>query len=215
MSSAMQTLAPLPAEDQARADLYALLARLFFRPPDASLLRALAVSDELVGSDEEAPITVAWRRLQAAVAMIPQEAAREEFDALFIGVGAPPIQPYASYYLTGALMEKPLARLRGDLARFGLARVPGVGEPEDHIASLAEVMRFLIAGQPAALAEQKRFFQQHIQPWYERLAADLKNNENTNFYQPVAELMRAFFAVEIEAFEMSPMPTVTGGARDE
>lgn len=203
---AQQTEAVIPAEDQARADLYALLARLFFRPPDAPLLQALASADEMVGSSEEAPITTAWRRLQAAAAVIPAPAAREEFDALFIGVGRAPILPYASYYLTGALMEKPLARLRADLAGLGLARIAGVGEPEDHLASLAEVMRFLVAGDgstpPAVLVEQKRFFLRHIQPWYERLATDIQTNEQANLYKPVADLMQAFFAIETEAFEM-------------
>lgn len=151
-------------------------------------------------------MAIAWRRLQEAATVIPPEAVQEEFDTLFIGVGRAPLLPYASYYLTGALMEKPLAKLRRDLTRLGLTRVPDIGEPEDHISSLADVMRFLIAGDgqvpPASIAEQKRFFLLHIQPWYERFAADIQHNENANFYQPVGGLMQAFFAIETEAFEM-------------
>lgn len=202
----MESEATIPVEDQARADLYALLARLFSAPPDASLLRALAGADEWMGSAEEAPLANAWRRLQTAAARTSPQAVREEFDALFIGVGRAPILTYASYYLTGSLMERPLAGLRADLAQLGLARFPGVGEPEDHIASLAEVMRFLIVGDgqtpPASLATQKRFFRRHIQPWYGRFAADLRDQALADFYKPVAALMQAFFAVEVEAFEM-------------
>lgn len=205
-SPALNSDATLLPEDQARAGFYALLARLFSTPPDAPLLHALAGADELPASSGEAPLAAAWRHVQAAAALTPAEAARAEFDALFIGLGRAPIMPYASFYLAGFLMEKPLAGLRDDLARLGLARFSGVGEPEDHIASLAEVMRFLIAGDgqtpPAGLAAQQQFFRRHIQPWHDRLAADIQNHELANFYKPVAALMQAFFAIEAEAFAM-------------
>ncbi len=192
-------------EDTARADMYALIARLCYGPPDAPLLYALSTADELLSSDSQAPMTLAWRRLQAAATATPFVAARDEFDALFIGVGTAPLMPYESYYLTGFLMERPLAELRDDLARLGLMRLLGVSEPEDHIASLADVMRFLIVGDdqspPASLAAQKRFFRRHLQPWCRKFAADMLNNNQANFYKIVAEFMQEFFVIEIEAFE--------------
>lgn len=190
-------LPPLAPEEAARADHYALLARLFRSPPDAALLATLAD----LGATAQGELASAWRGLAAAAAGLDADAAREEYERLFVGVGRPQIFLYASYYQAGFLMEEPLAVLRDDLAALGLARLAGVGEPEDHIAALAEVMRQLIA-RGAPLAGQKRFFARHLQPWCGRLAADLERAPAA-FYPSAGRLLGAYFVVEAEAFSMA------------
>jgi TorA maturation chaperone TorD len=197
---------PLTPEDQARADWYALLARLFYAAPDAGLLSNLARADSLATESADNALDLAWEELVAAASLMEADAIGEEFSALFVGVGNPQINPYASLYLSGFMMEKPLASLRSDLAALGLARTGKASEPEDHLAALCEIMRLLIAGAPnwerRPLREQRVFFMEHIVPWYVRCLDDIRRAEGANFYRKLADLAQAFFEIEYQAFEL-------------
>jgi TorA maturation chaperone TorD len=183
------TADPLDIE---RARLYALLGRLLGEPPDASLLLRLK---ELRATPGE--IGDAYGQLAAAAAATTPAAADREYFNLFIGVGRGELQPYASYYLTGFLHERPLADLRGDLARFGIVRADGIAEPEDHIAFLCETFAGLLTGAFAAETDAGTpFFTRHIRPWAGRFFADLEKAEAASFYRAVGRLGR--LAVEIE-----------------
>ena len=195
---------PLSGEDQARADLYALLSRLLLAPPDAELLEALASSDPILAQGGELALEQAWEQLTLASAVMDPQAVADEFGQLFISIGSPPVNPYGSRYLSGYINDAPLAELRADLARLKLARVRGVGEFEDHLGALCETMRVLVAGGPGIarhpVAEQKQFFEAHIAPWYERAVADIAGAEGANYYRLVARLAGTFLAIEAEAF---------------
>jgi len=197
---------PLVAqEDLARAHMYALIARLLYSP-DGQLLRATAAADEIVADNANAPLAEAWHALAAAAQACDEEAVEEEYEKLFIGVGRPEVMLYGSYYLAGFMMEKPLALLRDDLAQMGLARNESVCEPEDHLAALCDVMRYLITGDEncdaAGLEQQKQFFTRHIQTWYERFCDAVLEQEAANFYKHVARFTKVFFNIEAESFEM-------------
>lgn len=195
---------PLSGEDQARADLYALLSRLLLAAPDAGLLDALAHADPILSEGGDPALEQAWEALSLASGVMDPDAVAEEFDALFISVGTPPLNPYGSRYLSGYLNDAPLAELRADLARFGVQRVRGAGEFEDHLGALCETMRVLVAGAPGIprqpLARQQAFFEIHIAPWYKRCLADIASAEGANYYRLVARLAGAFLAIEAEAF---------------
>nr|WP_270936129.1 molecular chaperone TorD family protein [Roseomonas sp. MO-31] len=179
--------------DVERARLFALLGRLMGGAPDAGLLASLKL---LCGTEGE--LGEAYAALAAAAAAATPESAEREFFQLFIGVGRGEVLPYASYYLTGFLHERPLADLRGDLARLGIERVEGVAEPEDHIAFVCETFAGLIAGAFAADPDEAAgFFARHIRPWAARMFADLEKAEAAGFYRAVGRLGR--IAVEIEA----------------
>jgi TorA maturation chaperone TorD len=195
---------PLAAEDQARADLYALAARLLLAPPDAALLASLAAADPILGTSGERPLEDAWEKLVLASSVVDAEAVSDEFADLFISTGTPRLNPYGSLYLAGYMNDKPLADLRADLAGLRLARVRGVGEFEDHLGALCETMRVLVAGAPGVprqpLSRQRQFFATHIQPWYGACLADIAAAEGANFYRLVAAFTTAFLAIEAEAF---------------
>lgn len=197
---------PVSPEDQARADFYALIARLLIAPPDAGLLAALAGADSLASQQADDAFDLAWEKLVAAAGVMDRYAVEAEFNQLFISIGTPKINPYASLYLAGFLNEKPLAALRAELAQLGLARAAGVGETEDHLAALCEIMRLLITGgpfgPPASLQRQKLFFEKNIVPWASRCLADIRNDADANFYRQVAGFADAFLAIEAQAFEM-------------
>ena len=188
------------AEDQARANFYALLSRLFYAPPDAGLLAALGSADELQAEDEA--LAKAWAELCAAAAAGDVETLRDEFETTFVGAGKAPITLYASAYSIRYSNETPLAHLRSDLARLGLARRNDAGEPEDHIAALCDVMRHLIAGQQADLSTQKQFFQRWIRPNFEPLCGAIEHSKLGAFYQSAGRLAKTFFSLEQAAFEM-------------
>jgi TorA maturation chaperone TorD len=192
----------LAEEDEARAQIWALLGRLLLAPPDAAALASLAALD----GDETTPIGEALSRLAAAARGAAVERVRDEYDALFIGLVRGELVPFASYYLTGFLHEKPLASLRGAMAQLGIALRAGVAEPEDHIGALAEMMAGLIAGAfgaPADLATQRRFFDDHIAGWAGRFFEDLESAAAADFYKPVGALGRALIGIEAEAFAMA------------
>lgn len=197
---------PLSQEEQARADFYGLIARLLLAPPDKSLLAALASADSLASQQADNPLELAWEKLVITAGIMDMTAVREEFDALFISVGTPRINPYASLYLTGFMNEKPLAALRSELAALGLERAPGAGEFEDHLAVLCETMRSLITGgqggKRQSIQRQKRFFEKHIASWHERCLNDIRAVSGVNFYRQVADFADAFFSIESQAFEM-------------
>lgn len=204
--SAAITLQPQPGwsdEERARAEHYALLARLLHAAPDAALLDALARAGRALGADA-GPLPQAWAALGAAAAAMPLQAVCDEFDALFVSVGKPAVMSHASWYLTGFLQEEPLADLRADLAELGLGRRAGVTETEDHIAALAEVMRHLVLTAPdaAGLQRQRAFFGRHVAPWYADLAQALGQAPGADFYAKVGALLRAFMDIEREAFDM-------------
>ncbi|WP_229414627.1 TorD/DmsD family molecular chaperone [Zemynaea arenosa] len=195
-------------EDQARADMYSLLARLLFAPPDAYLYQNLAAAPVRLGAVQ--PLEQAWAALANAAARIPLQAVRDEYDALFVSIAAPKVNPFASLYQAGFLHEGPLVELRADLARLGLARRSGSGDTEDHLGALCETMRVLIAGSggraPQPVEVQRRFWMAHIAPWYARCLADLRSQPEACFYAFVADLSEAFLAVEATAFELETEP---------
>lgn len=195
---------PLSGEDQARADLYALLARLFLAPPDAALLDALSASEPILAQGGDLALEQAWERLSMASSVMDAQAVQDEFDALFVAIGTPLINPYGSRYIAGFINDTPLAELRTDLARLGLARVRGAGEFEDHIGALCETMRVLVGGAPGVrpqpVEQQRYFFEVHIAPWYERAMHDIAGADGANYYRLVARLAEAFLAIEADAF---------------
>jgi len=182
----------------ARSQQYALLATLLARPPNAALLKSLAriESDQtLLGLAHKALSGAANGKDAATVA-------REYFD-LFIGVGRGELLPYGSYYLTGFLHERPLARLRVDLADLGIERVDRQCEPEDHAAILCEVMSGLAVGEFAAPVERQRyFFDRHLGPWMARFFADLESAKTADFYRPVGAIGRLYIEIETAAFAL-------------
>ena len=193
---------PQAPEDRARADLYALIARLFYAPPDASLLQTLAEADEIVGEDDSVPLAEAWSRLQAACAASDEEAVQEEYDSLLIGVGKAPVSPYLGAYLERGSGDRALVDLRAFLAARGLGRRESVSEPEDHVAAVCEVMRHLISVQQAGLDEQADFFRRFVLPGGLPLCASLAVAEQANYYKAVAGFARSFLELERTAFEM-------------
>lgn len=194
--------APDQGEETARADLYGLLAGLFYGPPSPATLNAIAAAP--AGGDGE--LQQAWNDLVAACAQADAGRVRDEYEALFIGVGKPELMLYGSFYLSGFLMEKPLAALRADLAALGLERSEGMTESEDHVASLCEVMRYLIASDDiaqAGLTTQKRFFGTHLQPWVGTMCEAVMQHPQAAFYAKVALLAKQFFDIETQAFDMA------------
>lgn len=191
-------------EEVARAELYGLLARLYYSAPDADLLgqfRVAVTQAPVEGAFLEEP----WRQLVAALRHTSEPAVRDEFDALFQGVGKPEVLLYGSFYLAGFLNERPLVSLREDLAALGLTRDAAMGETEDHVAYVFEVMRYLIAGDDPAtcnLEQQRRFFRQHVQPWLGAMCETLAAHPKARVYREVAQFTRAFMDVETQGFDL-------------
>lgn len=188
------------AEDGLRARIHDLLAGLLATPPDAATLEKLR---SLRG--DHTPLGEAFAALAARATHTDAEAAEREYDRLFIGLGRGEVVPYASFHLTGFLNEKPLAALRRDMARLGIAPAEDATEPEDHIASLLWMMAGLIEGDfgaPATLAEQRVFFETHMRPWAERFFNEVENAAGAELYRPVGTIGRLFMEIEAAAFAM-------------
>jgi len=186
--------------DQLRVNVYRLLARLLRQPPDAALR---AVLTQMTGDDSE--LGQAISDLANTAATTSLAASRDEYDVLFIGLGRGIMTPFGSYYLTGFMHEKPLARLRDDMRPLGIARNDDVKDPEDHVAALMEMMAGLIDGsfgtvQPASA--QQVFFDRHVASWTPHFFKDLESCPSAGFFKPVGRIGRLFMAIEQGAFEM-------------
>lgn len=203
MSEPLPTTSALD-EETARAEIYGLLAQLYYAPPPPELLAALrvAVTDAPAqGAFLEEP----WRQVVGAARELDDGAIANEYDSLFGGVGKPEVYLFGSHYLSGFLNEKPLARLRHALAELGLARDEAMPETEDHIAYVCEVMRYLIAGDDVAVANltrQREFFAEHLQPWVGSLCDAISAHPKARFYASLAEFTRAFVGVETQGFDL-------------
>jgi len=181
--------------EQARADEYALLSLLLWRAPDRDLLGRLS---HLKG--DSSPLGMAHLQLGLAASATQVKDVEREYFRLFIGLGRGELVPYASYYLTGFLHERPLAKVREDLAALDIERAENVREPEDHIAMLCEVMSAMIAGQFASDSiDDRAFFNRHLKPWAGRFFTDLEAVSSMDFYRAVGTLGRVFIDIEAEA----------------
>lgn len=191
-------------EETARAEVYGLLAQLYYSPPPQELLSALAVAvteAPAAGAFLEEP----WRAVVAQARESSAAAIADEYEALFGGVGKPDVYLFASHYLAGFLNERPLAQLRDDLRELGLTRDEAMPETEDHVAYLCEVMRYLIAGDDVAVANltrQREFFTRHLQPWVGPLCDAIAAHPAARFYAAVATFTQAFVSVEQQAFDL-------------
>ncbi len=186
--------------DQLRVNVYRLIARALSRPADKEFLDIL---QGLAGDDTE--LGKAFGEVAVAAAGTTETGAKEEYQNLFIGLGRGEILPYGSYYLTGFLNEKPLARLRNDMIPLGIERDPSVKEPEDHAGALMEMMAGLIDGsfgEAQPLSNQKQFFENHLYPWMPHLYRDIQNADSARLYKPIAQVGEVFMEIEKAAFEM-------------
>lgn len=191
-------------EETARAEIYGLLAALFYAAPTPALIEGLrlAVTEAPAAG---ALLEASWSELVAAARAMSAQEAADEYDALFGGVGKPEVYLFGSHYLSGFLNEKPLAALRGELADLGLTRDDAMSETEDHYAYLCEVMRYLIAGddvEVANLTRQREFFTRHMQPWVQQMCDAVAAHPKSSFYKTVAHFTHNFTSVESQGFDM-------------
>ncbi len=204
MNQTAQLAASTLDEETARAEVYGVLAALYYAPPPAELL------DNLRVAVTEAPaagavLEASWSELVGAARRLSNEAITREYEMLFGGVGKPEVYLFGSHYLSGFLNEKPLAALRTDLAALGLARDEAMSETEDHVAYLCEVMRYLIAGDDVAVANltrQREFFASHLQPWASDMCDAVSRHPKADFYRCAAVFTQSFISVEMQGFDM-------------
>ena len=188
------------AESRVRASTYALLAALLAAPPKRELIEQVVAIDAS-GSDPDSRFGPAWRSMREAALAATPEALDDEYHALFIGLGRGELMPYASWYITGFMMDKPLAVLRRDLTQLGFERSGKVSETEDHACALLEVMAMLIA-EAQGLGSQRLFFSRHVDPWMGSFFRDLKDAKSASFYRAVGEFGGRFMDFEREYLAM-------------
>ena len=187
-------------EDQLRADMYSFLANLLRAEPSAELVNQLTKLES-----DESPIGKSIKTLSKLASSLDLPAIRDEYVRIFIGVGRGEILPFASYYLTGFLKDKPLAKLRNDMKEIGIQLAENVKEPEDHIASLFDMMSGLILGKFSkkfSIGEQKDFFNKHLAPWVDLLMRDIESSRIAVFYSPIGTIGREFMEIERSSFSM-------------
>jgi TorA maturation chaperone TorD len=187
-------------EDQLRAEFYRLLANFLTKPPAQSDLQHAA---SLEGG--ETPLGKAVHSFSRVAAQTDAATADDEYHALFIGVGRGELLPFASYYLTGFLHEKPLARLRNDMIELGIAANPDATEPEDHAAAILDIMAGLIDGsfgEPLTIEEQKKFYDAHVGCWMPLFFRDLEGASSSVLFASLAQIGSRFLEIENAAFDM-------------
>ena len=199
-SSSAKTLDIIDNEDQLRADMYSFLASLLRSEPNEDLVKQLTNLES-----DDSPIGKAIKTLSKLASSLDLPTIRDEYLQIFIGVGRGEILPFASYYLTGFLKDKPLAKLRNDMKEIGIELAESVKEPEDHVASLFDMMSGLILGKfnkKFSIGEQKDFFNKHLNPWVDLLMRDIESSKIAVFYSPVGTIGREFIEIERSSFSM-------------
>ena len=199
-SNTAKSIDIIDAEDQLRADMYSFLASLLRTEPNAELVNQLTNLES-----DDSPIGKSIKTLSKLASSMDLPTIRDEYVRIFVGVGRGEILPFASYYLTGFLKDKPLAKLRNDMKEIGIELAENVKEPEDHIASLFDMMSGLILGKfnkKFSIGEQKDFFNKHLNPWVDLLMRDIESSKIAVFYSPVGTIGREFIEIERSSFSM-------------
>ncbi len=199
-SSTAKTIDIIDNEDQLRADMYSFLASLLRAEPNEDLVKQLTNLES-----DDSPIGKSIKTLSKLSSSLDLPTIRDEYVRIFIGVGRGEILPFASYYLTGFLKDKPLAKLRNDMKEIGIELAENVKEPEDHISSLFDMMSGLILGKfnkKFSIGEQKDFFNKHLNPWVDLLMRDIESSKIAVFYSPVGTIGREFIEIERSSFSM-------------
>lgn len=186
--------------DSLRAGTWALLGQLLAAAPAPEALQRLGSLD--IADDEPGPLADGWRQLAQAAARSQGDAVQEEYQNVFIGVGGGEVTPYASWYLTGTLMDRPLVQLRSDLEALGIERISDCSEPEDHAAAVCEIMSLIIQDQEVDADWQRELFERHAAGWMTRFFEDLGKAPSADFYRAVAAVGHAFVAIERRFYEM-------------
>ena len=189
-------LSSVADDDVVRANTYGLLGALLASPPRRELFDLLA--DIEIPSADGDGLGTAWRMLKCAAERADIEAVDDEYHDLFVGIGRGELIPYGSWYLTGFVMDKPLALLRADLATLGFERQDGVKEPEDHAAALLETMALVVASPEHGIDVQRHFFDRHVSTWMRTFFADLQTAGSARFYRAVGQLGERFMAFEMQ-----------------
>jgi TorA maturation chaperone TorD len=191
--------------DTLRANTYSFLAVLLAAPPAQAVLDQLKQIDatEAESADGSGEMATAWHALKLAGDWITVEALADEYHDLFIGVGRGELVPYGSWYMTGFLMDRPLAFLRQDLKSLGIERQEDVHEPEDHVAALCETMSLIIgSGDEISWDTQRKFFGDHVTPWMGQFFTDLQQAKAARFYRAVGQLGEQFIGLEKQYLAM-------------
>ena len=199
-SSTAKSIEIIDAEDQLRVDMYSFLASLLRTEPTAELVNQLTNLES-----DDSPIGKSIKTLSKLASSMDLPTIRDEYVRIFVGVGRGEILPFASYYLTGFLKDKPLAKLRNDMKEIGIELAENVKEPEDHIASLFDMMSGLILGKfnkKFSISEQKNFFNKHLGPWVDLLMRDIESSKIAVFYSPIGTIGREFIEIERSSFSM-------------
>jgi TorA maturation chaperone TorD len=201
----LQEPRPVPEEDAARANHYALIGRLFYEAPDSILVARISRADA-DSAGEDTPLERTWRALQQACQAAFPVVIRQEHEKLFLGVGKAEVTPYTSHYVKGISPDHHLVRLRERLQLLDLGRRGAACEVEDHVSGICDVMRVLVEnGHPPA--EQRLFFNEFVYPGIDSLCTAITAAASAVFYRHVAVFTRAFLEVELEAFEMDAADT--------
>lgn len=187
--------------DALRAGTWTLLGRLLIEPPSAEVRERLAAIESSGGAADA--LGTAWSQLKDVAREARDETLRREYQDVFVGVGGGEVTPYASWYLSGSLMDRPLVRLREDLESLGVTRNSNCSEPEDHAGAVCEIMAFAILDDDVDAEWQKDLFQRHAESWMGRLFEDIANAPSADFYRAVGALGKAFIELERRYYAMS------------
>ena len=200
-SNNAKIVANINEEDQLRADMYSFLANLLRAEPDEKLVKQLTLLES-----DDSPIGKSIKTLSKLATSLDLPTIRDEYVKIFLGVGRGEILPFASYYLTGFLKDKPLAKLRQDMQDIGIKLEDEVKEPEDHIASIFDMMSGLILGKfekKYSITDQKDFFNKHLGPWVDLLMRDIESSKIAVFYSPIGTIGKEFMEIERASFSMN------------
>ena len=196
-----QTMPDVREEDQLRADMYSFIANMIRTEPSQELIdsvKSLSGDSSSIGSS--------IKLISKLASTLHISEIQDEYVNLFLGVGRGELLPFASYYLTGFLNDKPLSKLRDDMNKLGVVRLKEVKEPEDHVSSLFDIMAGLITGQFGkvySISEQSDFFEKHLNSWVHLLMSDIESAKTAVFYAPIGSLGKEFINIEREAFRMN------------
>ena len=196
-----QTMPDVREEDQLRADMYSFIANMIRTEPSQELIdsvKSLSGDSSSIGSS--------IKLISKLASTLHISEIQQEYVNLFLGVGRGELLPFASYYLTGFLNDKPLSKLRDDMNKLGVVRLKEVKEPEDHVSSLFDIMAGLITGQFGkvySISEQSDFFEKHLNSWVHLLMSDIESAKTAVFYAPIGSLGKEFINIEREAFRMN------------
>ncbi|MFQ5789460.1 MAG: molecular chaperone [Acidobacteriota bacterium] len=224
------TLEDFVSREQARRDIYRLLAACFCLPEKEALLTERVFDNLSRAIKRVCPAAHAFvGKMKIAASTATEEDLRVEYARLFVGPQELLAPPYGSVYLERerSVMGSSTIEVMKIYEGEGLFIDRESRELPDHISVELEFVYYLISRELEALEagkrsealdyiqKQKHFLREYVIPWAPSLCADIRENTESEFFASLADCLRSLLQDSESELQEPPKENLHGESAEK